>query len=192
MKLTYPVSKSHMAFLFNVQTMFEKWGKVYMWTFTFEKFQPDWRAMMRWDDLKKKLVGTGASSGTGLCPLLVGLRVVEVHPGNNFHRLSHGLHFHCLFNERVNIHKLMRIARPLGFGQVRVRRVTEAEAQYVGKYITKKDDNLSKGTRRWGTINWPAADKVRDIKIESQFHTSKPSVPSESLSSALYAADVAT
>jgi len=161
-----------MAFLFAVEEMYEHWPKsVYMWTFTFEKFQPDWRAMMRWAELKEKLFGT-EYGGRLKCefPGVRGLRVVEVHPGNNFHGLSHGLHFHCLLNKRVCVHAVRRIGRKFGFGRIQARRVTQEEAAYLGKYLTKKQPELSKGARRWGTINWPEACKVRDIKIESTFH----------------------
>lgn len=168
MKLKYPVSKSHMAFLFNVEEMFEKWpNSIYMWTFTFRKYQPDHRAMMRWKELQSKLV----TNRGGEYPLLVGLRVVEVHPGNNFHGLSHGLHFHCLFNQRVSVHRMRRLCNKLDFGRIHVRKVSMEEAMYVGKYLTKGQPELLKGARRWGTINWPAATRVRHIKIESQFHT---------------------
>jgi len=173
MKLDYPVSKSHMAFLFAVADMYEKWPKsVYMWTFTFEKYQPDWRAMMRWDEFKQVLCGRAFGS-RHKCryPLLQGLRVVEVHPGNNFHGLSHGLHFHCLFNQRVCVHWVRRTGRKFGFGRIQARKVTQEEARYIGKYLTKGQPELTKGARRWGTINWPEACKVRDIKVESTFHT---------------------
>lgn len=159
-----------MAFLFNVEEMFEKWPtSIYMWTFTFEKFQPDWRAMMRWNEFRDTLIGKKV--GYGLYPNLVGLRVVEVHPGRNFHGLSHGLHFHCLFNMRVNIHRIKRLLRRCDFGRVSARKVTKEEAMYVGKYLTKGQPELGKGTRRWGTINWPCSTKVSMIKVESQFHT---------------------
>jgi len=152
-----------------VDEMFEKWPhNVYMWTFTFAKFQSDERALLRWHELKNYLCGNG--KGTGEYPLLQGLRVVEVHPGNNFHGLSHGLHFHCLFNMRVNIHRIRRKLNQLGFGRCHARRVSKQEAMYCGKYLTKGQPELQKGARRWGTINWPEACKVRDVMIESQFH----------------------
>jgi len=169
MKLNYPVSKSHMAFLFAVEEMFEHWPKsVYMWTFTFKDYQPDWRAMARWKEFSTWLCGDG--QGSGEYPLIKGLRVVEVHPGNNFHGLSHGLHFHCLLNQRVNIHRVLRKCRKWDFGRVHVRKVTQEEAVYVGKYLTKGQPELLKGARRWGTINWPHACKVRNVKVESEFH----------------------
>jgi len=160
-----------MAFTFNVEEMFEHWPtSIYMWTFTFSEFQPDWIAMRRWAEFKKVLCGDTSNPG-GEYPLLVGLRVVEVHPGTNFHKLSHGLHFHCLFNMRVNIHRIKRLLRRYDFGFVKAQKVNKEQAMYVGKYLTKGQPELSKGTRRWGTINWPNACKVRHIKVESQFHT---------------------
>lgn len=161
MKLAFPVSKSAMAFRFNVDKLFQ-WGKVYMWTFTFVKCQPDHRAMMRWAELQDKL--------KRLFPNLIGLRVVEVHPGTNFHGLSHGLHFHALFNQRIPVGKVRRIASRLDFGSIKVARVTKDEANYLSKYLSKGQPELQKGTRRWGTFNWPAASKVRGISIESDFH----------------------
>jgi len=164
MKLDYPVSKSHAAFLHSVAKMYENWpGEVYMWTFTFKKYQSDERAMMRWKELSRKLQDE--------FPLLRGIRVVEVHPGGGIHNLSHGLHFHCLFNRRVSIHWLKRIASKYDFGRTSVRKVPEAEARYIGKYLTKAQPELAKGARRWGTIGWSGATKVRDIQPESNFHT---------------------
>lgn len=173
MKLLYPVSKTHMAFLFAVDEMYEKWpNSIYMWTFTFVKYEPDWRAMMRWDELKKHLFGSYFGDPHKVeFPLVQGLRVVEVHPGSNFHGLSHGLHFHCLLNRRVSAHIVRRIARKYGFGRIQAKRVSQEEANYLAKYLTKGQPELTKGARRWGTINWPEACKVRDIKIESTFHS---------------------
>jgi len=164
MNLKYPVSKAHAAFLFSVDTMYEKWPKsIYMWTFTFKKYQPDWRAMARWNELSRKLQDE--------FPLLRGIRVVEVHPGRNFHGLSHGLHFHCLFNRRVCIHWMRRIASKHGFGQIKAARVTQSEAAYLGKYLTKGQPELAKGARRWGSIGgFSQMTKVRDIEIDSEFH----------------------
>jgi len=163
--LKYPVSKAHAAFLFSVDTMYEKWPKsIYMWTFTFKKYQPDWRAMARWADLHNKLKYE--------FPLLRGIRVVEVHPGRNFHGLSHGLHFHCLFNQRVSVHWIRRVASKYGFGNIDARRVTQEEAVYIGKYLTDRDQpKLGKGARRWGAIGgFTQMTKVRDIQIDSEFH----------------------
>jgi len=173
MKLNYPVSKTHMAFLFTVEKMFENWpGNVYMWTFTMSKVYPDFRVMMYWNNLMNKLKLE--------FPLLRGVRVVEVHPGTkhagNIYGLSHGLHFHALFNQRVSIHWINRIARKHGFGRVHVQKCNPETANYLGKYLTKGQPELAKGCRRWGTIGWPNGTKVRDIKIESDFHRNMETV----------------
>lgn len=167
MKLPFPVSKAHAAFLFTVDKMYNNWpNSVYMWTFTMSKVYPDFRVMMYWQQLMDKLKRE--------FPLLRGIRVVEVHPGTkhsgNIYGLSHGLHFHALFNQRVSIHWINRISRKFGFGHVFVRKVTQQEACYLGKYLTKDQPDLQKGCRRWGTIGWTGSTKVRDVQIDSSFH----------------------
>jgi len=137
-----------------------------MWTFTMKKVYTDYQVMMYWNSLMKIV--------TRHNPLLRGLRVVEVHPGTahagNIYGLSHGLHFHCLFNQRVSIHWIRRIASKWGFGHIDIRQKTKEQAYYLGKYLTKAQPQLLKGTRRWGTIGWTGNTKTRDIKVESEFH----------------------
>jgi len=163
MELLYPLSKSHMAFTFAVERMFEYWPKsVYMWTFTFKKAISDERAMQYWAGFMKHLHEHHCD-----CK---GIRVVEVHPGNNFWSLSHGLHFHALFNKRVSVHWIRRYAARWDFGKVHVRRVTQSEALYIGKYLTKDQPTLKKGMRRWGSVNWPECNRKNDCGLDSQFH----------------------
>jgi len=171
MNLNFPVSKSHMAFIFSVNKMFQNWPKsVYLWTFTFTCVMPDHRYMMRWAEFTDWLGNKEQ--------YLRGLRVVEVHPGKvhsrNIWGLSHGLHFHALFNTRVSIHEIKRVSKRFDIGIVDVKTCKDVgHGLYIGKYLTK-DDMLPKGMRRWGTIGsrtggWHHTH-VRDVEIESQFH----------------------
>lgn len=119
--------------------------------------------MMRWNELMVYMRDHNR--------LIKGVRVVEVHPGTNLHKLSHGLHFHMLVNQRIPIHWLKRKAGKLDFGIIDVDGPVQIEqALYLGKYLTKDQPMLAKGSRRWGSINWPECNQVRDCKIESEFH----------------------
>lgn len=162
MELLYPVSKSHMAFIFAVERMFDLWpNQIYMWTFTFRDVPPDEVAMLRWKELTHDL--------RQKFPYVSGIRVVEVHPGSGVYNLSHGLHFHALLNRRIGVAEMRRLADKADFGRVHVIRVDKAGARYVGKYLTKGQPELQKGCRRWGAINWPSCNRVNDIKVESLF-----------------------
>jgi len=161
-QLEYPVSKSHMAFIFAVGRMFHYSPKVYMWTLTFPEVHRDEWCMMRYAQFADKMRRS--------MPWVWGIRVVEVHPGRNLHGLSHGLHFHFLINHRVSVHWIRREAEHLGFGRVHVRQVKRQEALYLGKYLTKGQPDLAKGSRRWGSINWPDCNRKNDIVVNSQFH----------------------
>lgn len=135
-----------------------------MWTFTFKKVLHDEVCMWRWNRLIWRIQRTYRD--------LKGIRVVEIHPGRNLHNLSHGLHFHALFNRRIPIRWVRRIAAKLDFGRIHVTKkpVPLEQALYIGKYLTKDQPGLAKGCRRWGSINWPECNRKNDIRVESPFH----------------------
>lgn len=170
MDLLYPVSKSHMAFIFAVNRLMANQKHLYLWTFTFADVPQNEIAMNRWHELQTKIRWNYR--------LNKGLRVIEVHPGKPHVRnpfgLSHGLHFHALFNRRICVHWMRRIARQCHFGwkgrALDVRPVDIQGALYLGKYLTKDQPDLPKGMRRWGAVNWPECNRKNDIEIESAVH----------------------
>jgi len=119
--------------------------------------------MMRWNQFRMRVVKSNR--------LLFGLRVVEVHPGTNLHGISHGLHFHALFSQRLCIHWVRRLSEELrlGFGKIDIQKVDIDGALYLGKYLTKDQPELAKGMRRWGSFNWPECNRKNDIEIDSNF-----------------------
>jgi len=162
MKLLYPVSRSAMAFTFSVEKMFRMWPKIYFWTLTFRDFASDERAMYRFNQFATELKHKH--------PMCKGLRVVEVHPGAGLWKLSHGLHFHLLFTERICVHWLRRMSSKWGFGRVDVRVVSKDEAMYLAKYLTKGQSELKKGMRRWEGFGGWEYTRIRDVEIDSPFH----------------------
>jgi len=167
MKLLYPVSRRHMAFNWCVESLYEHNEKVYMWTFTWVKPHDDDAYGKLWDGFRNGLKYN--------FPLLLGLRVFEMHPGSwRTFGESHGLHVHALFNQRVNIHRVQKIANRWGIGRISVRRVPIEEALYIAKYLTKKAERpLPKGMRAFGTISSFRRENffttVRQVKVHTQF-----------------------
>jgi len=98
-------------------------------------------------------------------PLLQGLRVLETHK-------THGLHYHCLLNQRLNVHVVRRIAKKFCIGWVHVVRCNANTSYYLAKYLTK-DNPLWWGMRRWGTIGGFSQVKVNNIEVQSHFHRNK-------------------
>lgn len=170
LELKYPVSKSHMAFIFATHRLMANEKHLYLWTFTFPDVPSGDTAMSRWHELVMTVQNNH--------PLIRGLRVIEIHPGKahrgNPFALSHGFHYHMVCNVRICVHWMRRIARQCHFGwrgrALDVRTVDLDGALYLGKYLTKDNEALPKGMRRWGSVNWPECNRKNDIEIESQTH----------------------
>ena len=93
------------------------------------------------------------NSGSGLLrssPLVSGLRVFEVHPGEDGEH-SHGLHIHFVVNQRLPVDIVRIIAQRAGFGRIHVKRVKERKhALYLSKYLRKQDRTEALiGCRLW-------------------------------------------
>lgn len=156
-----PLNKRKAAFLLTCDRLFKqddgvRARRVYMWTFTFAKVISDEVAMKCWNHLNVLL--TRRYKPTGGCP---GVRVVEVHPG------GHGLHFHALIARRLDVSEVRKLAIRAGFGRIHVQKCKQSAAAYCAKYLTKKDDGLKKGARRWGMVAGFKGTRVKDIVVES-------------------------
>jgi len=155
MELLHSVTKSRAAFLMSASRLFEVYPKVYFWTFTFKNVLPDWKASMRWTEFLKEL-------GNIFGQNVPGIRVVEVHPSE----WSHGLHYHVLIAKRISIHLMRRIGEKYDFGHMWVIRAEKETAHYLAKYILKEND-LSKGMRKWACIGGFQGVKVGRIEVDS-------------------------
>lgn len=153
------MTKSKAAFLLTVRSLFKHPNgcrrRVYMWTFTFRTVQDDKICFKCWKHLNTLL---SREFGKGGCD---GVRVVEVHPG------GHGLHFHALIAARLPVKVVRRLAIRAGFGRIHVQKAGIHSAEYLAKYLSKEDDGLTRGTRRWGNLAGFKGTRVRDIVVES-------------------------
>jgi len=157
--MAHIVSKAHAAFILSAYRLFDMSPKsIYFWTFTWKTCQPDWRYSMQWKGFSRELQDR---YGGGI----KGLRVAEVHPGE----FSHGLHYHVLVNRRVCIQWVRRIASKYGMGRISVSKATWSDALYIAKYLSKEND-LSPGMRRWGTIGGWKHTPVRNVECDSLYH----------------------
>jgi len=154
------MTRTQAAFCLSVNRLFAKYEKIYFWTFTFKRVMSDWSYPIAWNALMLRLRDLHGG-------FLQGLRVIEVHPAEH----SHGLHYHCLLNQRVGIHLMRREAAKFGFGRIHVAKhaVDPATAYYLAKYLGKESE-LTHGMRRWGTIGGFKACSCRQVQIDSAFH----------------------
>jgi hypothetical protein len=156
--------KSKVAFEFSACALWRNsGGKAFLWTFTFPDVLPDPEAFRRWKMLVRAWrIAVGREK-------LIGLRVVEVHPGTET-TPSHGLHFHFVTPAFFPVRQVRSIARSCGFGRIHVRPVdNEAGVLYLAKYLGKKQDALARGCHRWAGIgDWKGRSRVRDIIVEGE------------------------
>lgn len=152
------MKKTHCAFQFTVNRFFESFGKAYLWTLTWKSVMPDFRYALLFNQFIKELQRRHGY-------LIYGIRVIEVHPGE----FSHGLHYHMIVNLRIGMKLVRSIGKKYGIGHCWVTPCNVEQAYYIGKYLSKEND-LDKGTRRWGTIGGFKPTRVRDIEIDSTFH----------------------
>lgn len=145
--------KSYVAFIFNVQKLFDSGGKVYLWTFTFREAHPSWWVSQSWDRLRRDL--------WDFFGRFEGVRVAEMH------RL-HGVHYHVLVRKRLPVMVVRRLARRYGFGRIHVCDADIGSALYLGKYLTK-EKSLPHGGRKWTAFGDFLEGKCRksDIDVSS-------------------------
>lgn len=150
------MTKTQAAFCLSVKHLFETYGIVYFWTFTFVDVHADWCYPTAWRALVTAL---GNRSGG----LLGGLRVLEVHPG------GHGLHYHALLNLRLPVDDVRRIAAPCGFGILQVKRASGPMAGfYLAKYLSKRSE-LYRGMHRWGRVGCFRHIPKSRVEVDSSF-----------------------
>jgi len=159
------LSKTSGAFTFSAEKLFQQFGRIYFWTFTFISVPlDDQTAMEDWNVLHQRLKHHW--------PSIKGLRVCELHR-------SHGIHFHVLVNKRIPIKRMKQIFRGswrlvgynryLDFGRVSVTKCDATTIAYMCKYLTKdyRKRNGFGHRRRWGTIGGFKATRVRDIVYDT-------------------------
>lgn len=149
------MTKTHFAFKHTAQMMFER-GKVYFWTFTFQRVHPDWDYSVLWNRFQKRLSEWYWGN-------IGGIRVVEAHR-------EHGLHFHVLLNRRVPVRALRRLFEREGMFWVDCRPATTGAIDYLIPYVSKsfrEKDNLYRGIRRWSTFGNVQAVRKNNVELVS-------------------------
>ncbi len=157
MEFTYPVTKSKAAFLFSVEKLFKECpaGSVYFWTFTFTKVHPDWWYPHRLGRIQKEEL-------VKVYPRMKGLRLDRSQSGADY-----GLHYHALLSPRMNVNIVREKAKRCDFGQwMKAIPADKKSAYYLGKYLTK-DNDLTEGMRKWGTVGGFQAIKTANIQMDT-------------------------
>jgi len=177
------LSRTAGAFWLSAEKLFTENDKIYFWTFTFNNVPMDDRSAMEdWRELHGRLRNifrfrVGGRGGFDI-DTLNGLRVAELHR-------SHGLHFHCLVNQRIPLERVKRLCRgnglPYGknryldFGRMSVDACNEDTVDYLCKYLTSTYRKTYQiyGGRRWGTIGGFKHVGVRDVVYDTPWHRSR-------------------
>lgn len=137
------------------QKFFDIYPHPYFWTFTFVSVMPDWYYSQCWANFIRDLQNVYGQ-------MILGVKVLEVHPG------GHGLHYHAILNKRISVHFVRRIGKKYGVGIVQVKKCDIGAANYLVPYL-KKEDGLSKGIRRWGTVGGFVGVKFKDVEVDTPF-----------------------
>ena len=137
--------KRKLAFTWTAQAFAGGRRFLYLWTFTFvERLEVD-EACARWNTLLTVLRREFGVRWSGL-------RAYEMHPGSKSaeHYDGHGLHIHCVGDERFYPHELSRfqkLARLCRMGNVDVQMIDSERADYLAKYLGKKRHPALKNKR---------------------------------------------
>jgi hypothetical protein len=149
------MSKSKAAFLMSCEKLFEDYGTLYFWTFTFKEVHPDWYYSYAWARFMRAMQNLYGG-------MLAGVKVTELHQ-------NHGIHYHCLLNRRVWVGEVRRIGKRHGIGRVHVRVAHGGEAKYLSKYMSKRETGgrvLSKYIRKWSTVGPFVGIKKRNVEVD--------------------------
>jgi hypothetical protein len=154
--------KSFAAFKISMEALTV--GDAYMWTLTWPTAADVKVVRKAWNHF--------LNGGSGLLrsfPLVSGLRVFEMHPGDDGEH-SHGLHIHCVVDERLPVDIVRIIAKRSGFGRIHVRKIKESKhALYLSKYLHKQDRvEALAGCRLWAAFGRVKGSKVKDIEVHSK------------------------
>jgi hypothetical protein len=153
-------TKQQMALIWSVESLAKTSGKLYLWRFSWAGVYNMWYYPRMWkkftDDLSHVVPD-----------YTMGIRVVERFPGNNQYDLSHGLHYHVVFNQRIDVRQVWRLCRKHGMGchVQKVKGDVRATAVYVAKYLTKDVVSWPVRIRRWGSVFGAFNHCVNDIKL---------------------------
>jgi len=141
--------------------------ELFLWTFTFKEALDVREAALRW----RRFLGDRARDGLlQAFPTMAGLRVFELHPGEEGR--SHGLHIHMVCNEWLPVDIVRSIADRKGLGRVHVKKIPRGAAFYLGKYLSKDRTEALAGMRLWAPIGKAETCKVRDIVVDSRWTAS--------------------
>jgi hypothetical protein len=149
-----------MALVWSIRDLADTSNKLYMWTFTWAGVFHLWYYPRMWknflDDLEHVVPG-----------YTMGIRIMERFPGNNQYDLSHGVHYHVLFNQRIDIRRVWPILRKHGMScHVQKWKGTADEAaRYLAKYLTKDYETWPIRVRRWGAVFGFSCNVMADIKL---------------------------
>jgi hypothetical protein len=149
-------SKQQCAFVWSAERLYLTTGKMYFWTFTFKETYHIWQYMPLWDVFVKALERIANE------PNLMGMRVVQMHPG------GHGLHFHCLINQWLDARQVWRLCRRLKMGcdAIHLKNKDWREGvKYLCRYMTRDCEKFPISIRRvgsmWGFPMYP----IRDLRF---------------------------
>jgi hypothetical protein len=153
------MSKTEYAFRATCKDLYQTFEDIYFWTFTMVEVMPDWWYGLTWNKFIVQLQKLYGGE-------IAGVKVVELHK-------DHGIHWHCLLNQRIWAGQVRRLGRGYGIGRVHVKRAKEEDIDYCAKYVSKQFEDPEKKImsqlRRWGTIGFNPV-QVRDVEIKSKFH----------------------
>jgi len=79
----------------------------------------------------------------------------------------HGLHVHLITNRFVHVNECRPMAIKAGWGRVHVQRVSEEQAQYPAKYLSREREPCFKRWRLWGAFGDWERVLVKDIELDT-------------------------
>lgn len=152
-------SKSITAFQMTAERLWRPGFRVYFWTFTFREVESDWDCLAAWAKLQTWLRKT--------FPTMGGVRVSELHK-------SHGVHFHMLCDQRLDVNHVRSEAWRFGFGRINVKVADQnpgGASGYLCKYLSKcREGPLCKSgrkSRRWAAFGKVIRTRVSDLVNDS-------------------------
>lgn len=142
-------SKQQIAFRWSAERLYETTWELYLWTFTFASVINLWECQYHWKGLVTDLEHLATAQG------LYGIRVAQLH--TDLHRVggSHGLHYHCLINQRLDARQVWRLCRKHGMGAdvQKVKKNNQKDLiSYVARYLTRDSEPFSIPVRKVGAM----------------------------------------
>jgi len=154
------MNKSKAAYLLSCRALFATNSEVFMYMFNHRDVVGDDISVQRWHHFRVLLMQR--------YPNCRGLRVVEVHPGDDA-TPSHGLHYHLLIDTKLSRKWLFKASVRAGFGISKAANkgnaVDSGTAEYLAKYLSKDSDKIA-GCRKWGRLGKGWGVRVKDIVVD--------------------------